>query len=85
MQSEDPADRAVAALAMGNTTLAAAQLSAVESPGFRITALGAELAQAERRYADAIAIYELMLHDLRAADPRLQDPPASVQHRRDVR
>lgn len=84
-QSEDPADRVVAALATGDTARAATELSAIESPGFRITALHAELAQAEGRYADAIATYELMLAELQPDAPVPHGPSRHDSDRRDAR
>ncbi|NYJ76071.1 tetratricopeptide repeat protein [Allobranchiibius huperziae] len=69
--SSDPADRVVAALAMGDVPLAASLLHSMDDDrGFRATALRAELAQAQGKHADAVRIYSGLLRDDTLSDIR---------------
>lgn len=70
VESSDPADRVVAALAMNDVQLAAGELASMTDAGFRRSALTAELAQAERRYDDAISIYRRLLDNPQLTDAR---------------
>ncbi|MBO1753956.1 tetratricopeptide repeat protein [Allobranchiibius sp. CTAmp26] len=70
IESSDPADRIVAALAMGQASLAASMLDSLEDRGFRATALRAELAQVQGRYVDATRIYTELLRDSELSDGR---------------
>ena len=63
VDSDNPADRVVAALAMNDVRLAAAELASITDEGFWTSALTAELARAECRYAEAISIYRRLLDD----------------------
>ena len=70
LELDNPADRVVAALVMGDTARATVELGSSGQLGFQGSVLTAELAQAEGRYADAVVMYAAILGGPALSDPR---------------